>query len=423
MSDRPDPFLRLLRVVQQFDESHVDDPAAEVTQQLLGLDLAGKVKPRETIAITAGSRGVANIAEITKAIVDHVKALDCQPIIVPAMGSHGGATAEGQVAILEKLGITEASCGCSIRSNMETVEVCQSKQGFPVLIDREAMQCDHIIIANRIKAHTSIAGDLESGLVKMMLIGLGKHQGAKIYHQAMSDYSFAEIATGIAADVIIHGKVLAAVGVVENGYDQTAAVEAFLPGEMIAGEKRLLKLSKQLMPRLPFDDIDLLLIDRMGKDISGTGIDTNVIGRKSNDNVAMGDEVPSVKRIMLRSLTPASRGNANGIGMAEFCHSRILDGIDLEAMKTNAITALHPTAARIPIAFDTDRAMIEAAASTVGLTPLAQQRFVWIRDTLHLSEFYCSEAFEEIIDGDLRLSIILRKELSFDADENLAWEL
>ena len=422
MSVRPAPFFNLLRVTQQFDGSHVADPAAEVTQELTALRLADKVKPRETIAITAGSRGIANIAEITKAIVDHVKVLGCQPIIVPAMGSHGGATAAGQVAILEKLGITETSCGCSIRSSMETVEVCRSKLGFPVFIDREAMQCDHIIIANRIKAHTSIAGDLESGLVKMMLIGLGKHQGAKIYHQAMADYSFAEIAAGIAADVIDRGKVLAAVGLVENGYDQTAAVEAFLPGEMIAGEKRLLNLSKRLMPRLPFDDIDLLLVDRIGKNISGTGIDTNVVGRKSNDNVAMGNEVPRVKRIMVRSLTPESRGNANGIGMAEFCHSRILDGIDLEAMRTNAITALHPTAARIPISFATDRAMIEAAASTVGLTPLAQQKFVWIRDTLHLSEFYCSEAYEKLVASDARLRIVTREEMIFDEDANLGWK-
>ena len=421
MPDRPAPFLKLLRVTQQFDESHVDQPGTEVAQKLAELNLASKVKPRDTIAITAGSRGIANIAEITKAIVDHVKSLNCQPIIVPAMGSHGGATAEGQVAILEKLGITEVSCGCSIRSSMQTEEVCQSQQGFPVFIDREAMQCDHIIVANRIKAHTSIAGDLESGLVKMMLIGLGKHEGAKIYHQAMADYSFAEIATGIAAEVIRHGKILAAVGVVENGYDQTAMIEAFLPGEMIAGEKTLLKLSKRLMPRLPFDDIDLLLVDRMGKDISGTGIDTNVIGRKSNDNVAIGDEVPRIKRIMVRSLTPESRGNANGIGMAEFCHNRILDGIDLKAMKTNAITALHPTAARIPIAFDSDKAMIIAAASTVGLTPLAEQNFVWIRDTLHLSEFFCSQAYESLILCDDRLEIVSREEMTFDVDDNLGW--
>jgi len=279
------PFLKILRVAQQFDATRVSAPADEVSLQLSKLDLAGKVNRGATIAITAGSRGIANVAEITKAIVDHVKTLNCQPIIVPAMGSHGGATAAGQVAVLEKLGITPESCGCPIRSSMETVVVCESQQGFPVYIDRIAMECDHIIVANRVKAHTSIAGSLESGLVKMMLIGLGKHEGAKIYHRAMADYSFAEIATGIATDVIRHGKVLAAVGVVENGNDQTAIIEAFSPEKMIDGEKRLLKQSKQLMPRLPFDDIDLLLVDRMGKNISGTGMDTNVIGRKYNDNV------------------------------------------------------------------------------------------------------------------------------------------
>ena len=183
----------------------------------------------------------------------------------------------------------------------------------------------------------------------------------------------------------------------------------------------MLKLSKSLMPRLPFDDIDLLLVNRMGKDISGTGMDTNVIGRKFNDNVAMGDEVPRIKRIMVQSLTPQSQGNANGIGVADFCHQRVIEAIDLEVIKTNAITALHPSAARIPIACHSDAEMILDAASTVGLTPLHQQRLVWIRDTLHLSPFICSTAYQGLIQQNDRLSIIGRGHLDFDAKGNLTW--
>lgn len=415
------PSLPILKVDQRFDDRHIDDPYAQTDRQLKMLSLQSQVTSGQTVAITVGSRGIANIVAITKSIVDHVQSLGGKPIIVPAMGSHGGATGAGQVAILEKLGVTESTCGCPIVSSMETVVVCQSRQGFDVHLDRVAMQCDHIIVANRIKAHTAIAGSLESGLVKMMLIGLGKHEGAKIYHRAMADYSFSQIASGIANDVIAHGNVLAAVGFVENGYDQTAAIKAFTPSAMIEGEKEMLTLSKTLMPRLPFDDIDVLLVNRMGKNISGTGMDTNVIGRKFNDNIAIGDEVPRVTRIVVQSLTPQSQGNANGIGMADFCHRRILKDIDLEAMKTNAITALHPSAARIPIACDSDAEMIVAATSTVGLTPLQRQRFVWIRDTLDLTQFICSTAHEgQILQND-RLTITGRGHLEFDGDGNLAW--
>lgn len=415
------PSLPILKVDQRFDDRHIDAPYAQTDRQLKMLSLQSQVTSGQTVAITVGSRGIANIVAITKSIVDHVQSLGGKPIIVPAMGSHGGATGAGQVAILEKLGVTESTCGCPIVSSMETVVVCQSRQGFDVHLDRVAMQCDHIIVANRIKAHTAIAGSLESGLVKMMLIGLGKHEGAKIYHRAMADYSFSQIASGIANDVIAHGNVLAAVGFVENGYDQTAAIKAFAPSTMIEGEKEMLTLSKTLMPRLPFDDIDVLLVNRMGKNISGTGMDTNVIGRKCNDNIAIGDEVPRVTRIVVQSLTPQSQGNANGIGMADFCHRRILKDIDLEAMKTNAITALHPSAARIPIACDSDAEMIVAATSTVGLTPLQRQRFVWIRDTLDLTQFICSTAYEgQILQND-RLTITGRGHLEFDGDGNLTW--
>jgi hypothetical protein len=413
-----------LKVQQNFHgahRQHVADPYAETTAQLLTLSLAGLVSPGQKIAITVGSRGITDILPITKAIVDHVSSLGCYPIIVPAMGSHGGATATGQLAVLEKLDITQSSCGCPISSSMNTVVICQSRQGFPVHLDQVAASCDHIIVANRIKSHTAIAGSLESGLVKMMLIGLGKHEGAKIYHRAMADYSFGEIASGIAENVIENANILAAVGFVENGYDQTASIKAFLPQHLIAGETEMLKLSKSLMPRLPFDDIDLLLVNRMGKDISGTGMDTNVIGRKFNDNVAMGDEVPRIKRIMVQSLTPQSQGNANGIGVADFCHQRVIEAIDLEVIKTNAITALHPSAARIPIACHSDAEMILDAASTVGLTPLHQQRLVWIRDTLHLSPFICSTAYQGLIQQNDRLSIIGRGHLDFDAKGNLTW--
>src|SRR5262245_33538708 len=357
-------YPQFFRVRQKFQRPRVEDVPAEVQRQLAQLELRRSIRPGQSVAITGGSRGIANIAQIIKAIVDHLKSLDARPFIVPAMGSHGGGTAEGQRGVLSSYGVTEEFCGCPIRASMETVVVCQAAEGFPVHIDRHAYEADHVVLCGRIKPHTDFTGDIESGLMKMMLLGLGKHEGAKVYHRAIQDYSFAQIVRSVAGRVLEQCHIVAGVGIVENGYDETALVEAVPPDQIEDHEKQLLILAKQWMPRLPFPLVDILIIDEMGKDISGAGIDTNVVGRKRNRARPSEDEVPKVRRIIVRGLTPASHGNAVGIGIADFCTARLLKEHDRESTWINIITSGNLAAVKYPLNFDTDRELLDVALTT-----------------------------------------------------------
>lgn len=413
-------YPRFFRVHQTFERPRVEQPADMVERQLATLRLAERIRPGQSVAVTAGSRGIANIAPITRAIVAHLHALGAEPFLVPAMGSHGGATPEGQRAVLEHYGVTESYCGCPIRSSMETVVVCQSAHGFPVHFDRLAYEADHVIVCNRVKPHTMFAGAIESGLMKMLLIGLGKAAGAKIYHQAILDHSFDEIVRSVAAEVIAKCRIAAGLAIVENAYDETAQITAVAPAEFETRERELLLLAKQWMPRLPFERVDVLLIDEMGKNISGSGIDTNVVGRKYNDSAAVAGEKPVVRRIVARSLTPASNGNALGIGIADFCTRRLADAIDEHSTRTNGLTSSHIGAVKRPLTYDTDREILDAALPTIGLTAPAAAKILWIRNTLDLAEVECSEAYFDEVQrrDDLELLSALRP-LPFDPHGNL----
>jgi hypothetical protein len=386
-------FPRMIRVRQKFDARRIADVPAEVAAQLATLKLGNKVKPGQTVAITAGSRGIAHIGQIIRTAVDHVKSLGGVPFIVPAMGSHGGGTAEGQVQILEHYGITPEKMGCELRASMETIIVDRTAQGIPVHFDKHASQADHVLIVGRIKPHTGFVGDVESGLHKMMLIGLGKHEGAKIYHRAIADYSFMEIITAVGESVIQKCRVVGGLGIVENAYDETALIEAVPPEKFLERETQLLKLAIQWLPRLPFPYCDLLIVDKMGKNISGTGMDTNVIGRKYNDHAATDRDTVRCKRIFVRGLTHETHGNATGIGIAEFINQRTADAIDRKITAINCITGLHPTAAMIPIAFDTDREVVTNALHTCGLVEPPNSKVIQIPNTLHLAEVLVSEAY------------------------------
>lgn len=385
-------FPRIFRVRQKFSAHRIHDIPGEVEQQFGRLDLARKVTAGQSVAITAGSRGVANMAAILRAVVDHFRRLDAEPFIVPAMGSHGGGTAEGQREVLASYGITEETMGCPIRSNMETVVVGQAKEGFPVHFDRHAFGADHVVVCNRVKPHTRFAGPIESGLMKMMLIGLGKKNGAEVYHRAIVDYSFAQIIRSVVDKVLENCGILAGLAVIENAFDDTARIEAVLPEDFESREVELLEAAKKNMPKLPFGQVDLLLIDRIGKNISGTGFDTNVVGRKFDDHKAVEGESPRVKLIAIRSLTPETHGNAIGIGIAEFCKSSLLRATDIAATRLNAITARHVSAAMVPLDYETDREILEVALAG---TPeeKRQSRLLWIANTLHLQEVECSEAY------------------------------
>jgi hypothetical protein len=380
----------MFRVRQIFERPIVADVAAETERQLAQLNLRDKIAPGQTVAITAGSRGIANIHLIVKAIVDHLKGIGARPFIVPAMGSHGGGTAEGQRDIVERYGMTEQFLGCPIRSTMETVIVCQAAEGIPVHFDRYAYEADHVLVCGRVKPHTNFVGEVESGLMKMMLIGLGKHAGAKIYHRAIQDYSFPQIIRSVAGEVLKRCKIVAGVGIVENGYDETARIEAVAPHEFEEREKRMLQLARKWMPKLPFERVDVLIVDQIGKNISGAGLDTNVVGRKFNDHKAAEDEFPKVKKIWVRSLTHETHGNAAGIGMAEFASRRAIDQTDWHITRINCLTGGHITGAAAPAHYDTEREVFDAALQSIGLVDPPDAKVMWIKNTLHLAEVECS---------------------------------
>ena len=391
MSEYPLTF----RVRQTFDRPIIEDIPAEVAAQLAKLDLKQTVKPGQSVAITAGSRGIANIHLVIKAIVEHCQGLGAEPFIVPAMGSHGGATAEGQQKIINGYGITEEFCGCPIRASMETVVVCEAAEGFPVHFDKHAFGADHVVVCGRVKPHTGFVGDIESGLMKMMLIGLGKYNGAKIYHRAIKDYTFGQIVRSVAREVLAKCRVVAGVAIVENGYDETAKIQAVAPGDFEEREKELLVLAKQWMPQLPFKQADVLLIDEVGKNISGTGMDTNVVGRKYLDHRAREDEFPKIRNIVIRGLTHETHGNATGIGLAEFALTRAIDAMDQHITRTNCLTGGHATGAMIPLHYASDREVLDVTLSQSGLTDPINAKLMWIGNTLEVAEVECSAAYLE----------------------------
>jgi len=409
-------FPRMFRVKQRFEGPTVHDIPGAVRETMRTLNLKDRVKPGQTVAITAGSRGIANIATITRTVVDELKVLGLKPFIVPTMGSHGEATAEGQKRILEHYGITKEAAGCAIKSSMEVVRIGEVK-GTPVYCDKNAWKADHIAVVARVKTHTDFDCEIESGLYKMMAIGLGKQHGAEEYHRAGHHYSYAEIFPTVGKAILDTGHVLFGLAIVENGYDETAKMQALLPKDFWEGEKLLLRESKEWMAKLPFETIDLLIVDEMGKDVSGAGMDPNVIGRPSVQKVP---EYPKVKRLFVRDITAACEGNAIGIGMADMTTKRLVDGINYKAMHMNAITAGVPEAARVPIAFGTDREAIEVALGTIGLTPPKQARVVRIKNTLLLTEMDVSEAMLSEVKAHARLSIVSDpKPLAFNKKGNL----
>ncbi len=413
-------FPRMLRVRQKFDAPRLNDISSEVAQQLAKLNLGQQVKPGQTVAISAGSRGINNIAIIIKAICDHVRSIGGVPIIVPAMGSHGGGTAAGQREIIEGYGITEEFCGAEIRSSMETVIVDHTPQGIPVHFDKHAFNCDHVIVCGRIKPHTGFVGPIESGLHKMMLIGLGKHEGAKIYHRAIADFTFLEIIRAVAKSVLEKCRVIAGVGIVENAYDETGRIEAVAPADFYDREVELMKLARQWMPRLPFKNVQLLIVDQIGKNISGTGMDTNVIGRKYNDHAATEQDDYKVRRIFVRGLTEATHGNATGLGIAEFTNKHTVEQIDRKITQINCITGNHPSAAGTPAWFDTDREVLENALPSVGIVEPPFVKVVQIPNTLHLGEVLVSESYLDELKTRPDLEVIEGPfEMQFNADGSL----
>ena len=412
-------FPDMIRLRQTFDRTMVTDIPGAVQAELKKLALGQRVRPGQRIALTGGSRGVANIALILKSAADYLKSLGARPFIFPAMGSHGGATAEGQTAMLAHYHVTEAFTGAPILSSMETVEISKTQDGVPVFIDKNAFEADGIIVVNRIKPHTKFKAPIESGLMKMMAIGMGKQKGAEYYHKAAIQYTFPKIIVDVGREVLKKVPILCGLGLVENGYDQTAAIAAVLPDELEKKEKELLILAKRMMPRLPFTEIDLLIIDEMGKDISGTGIDPNVTGR-NRDILGVFPHPVNVRRLFVRDLTPFSGGNATGIGLADLTTKRLVDKIDRLSTYMNCITGISLEKAAIPMHIETDRECIQVALGSVGLIPPRKSRIVRIKNTLQLDEVEVSEIYGGEIPSRPDLEILEGpRPMSFDVRGNL----
>lgn len=411
---------KMMRVKQHFDAPTLDDIPGALREEIAKQNLSGKINKGDSVAISVGSRGIANIALITKTVIEELKLLGAEPFVVPAMGSHGGGKAEGQRGIIESYGVTEEYIEAPIRATMDVVQVGETEDGVPVFFDKYAYEADHVVVAGRVKPHTGFVGEIESGLHKMMLIGLGKHKGAALYHQAIVHYSFDRIVRSVGQTVIDECGVLFGLGIVENQYDNTALVRTVEPENFVDGEKELLLLAKEWMPSLPFEQIDVLVVEEMGKNISGSGMDTNVIGRKYYDHKAAEKEYPKVTRLVVRSLTEETHGNASGIGMADYIHKRILDQIDLEATAINTMTGNHPSAGAVPISFDSDRKALEAALSTCGLVESPDAKVVRIQNTLDVEEILVSESYEKEIQQRNELSVVeAAKDIAFDGDDNL----
>ena len=410
---------KMTRIQQQFEAPVLTDLPAAIHTELDRINAATIVKPGETVAITAGSRGVANVDIAVKATVDYLKGLGAKPFVVPAMGSHGGATAEGQRSVLEHYGITEETVGAPVKATMEVVELGKTADGLPVFFDRYAAEADHVVPLNRIKAHTDFNGSIESGLMKMMVIGLGKQQGANLYHRAFFQYSFEHVITAVGRVILDTGKIAFGLGLIENAHEDTAKAVAIPAAQLLQSERELLVEAKSLMGRLPFDELDLLIVDWTGKNISGTGMDTNVIGRMMQ-NFEPEPAKPAILRIFVRDLTAESDGNATGIGLADFTTTRLVDKIDRHSTYMNGITALGPQKSKIPFYYDTDREAIEVALDTIGLTEPEDARVIRIESTLRLTDLDISEVLLEDAKLHSRLEVIGEtKPFEFDTAGNL----
>ncbi|MEM0907685.1 MAG: lactate racemase domain-containing protein [Pseudomonadota bacterium] len=373
---------------QVFDDTHIADLDAHLAQAFAAAALETRVRPGESVAIGVGSRGVAELPRLVAATVDALKRVGARPYIVPAMGSHGGATAEGQVALLAGLGVSEASAGCPIRSSMDTVEVGRLESGLAVLMDAIAMEADHIAFINRVKPHTSFSAPIESGLAKMLSIGLANHKGAEACH-AEGFGAMADNVVEMAKVKIAKAPILFGLATVENAYDKVAVAEVVFPEEMLSREPDLLTLARAKMPKILLDHIDVLVVNEMGKEFSGTGMDPNITGRPGTPYVQSNY---TASKLVILDMSEKSAGNATGLGLADVCTEQLFKKIDFRAFYTNHLTSTATTGAKIPMIMATPEMAVQAGLKTANTQSAATARVVRIPNTLHLGHIMISEA-------------------------------
>jgi hypothetical protein len=417
-------FPRMLDVRQNFPRSAAPAIEQVIKSEFERNSLDPKLSQGKRVAVGVGSRGISNLKTIVAAVLKELRQRGASPFIVPAMGSHGGATPEGQAHILETYGITPASMGVPFETSMETVLLGATSDGIPVNFSAAALKADWILPINRVKPHTDFQGPLGSGLMKMTAIGFGKQTGAAACHAAASRLGHERVIRQVARQLFNSVPIIGGLAILENQFHETAELVFLTPDTLEVEEGKLLARARSLMPRLPFNEIDLLIIDQIGKNVSGAGMDPNVVGRPvlgyASSLVPQPGLTPSISRIFVRGVTEASSGNGVGIGLADFTTTATVRSIDLQTMYVNALTALTPQAAKIPIHFDTDRQVVEHALKSLALESTDSARVVHIRDTLSLEVLRISSAYANELSKRNDLAPLgPEREMSFDGKGNL----
>ena len=410
------PIPRMAAVRQVFDSDHIEDIPGEMRRELSREAVRAKIRPGMRIAITAGSRGIDHLAVIIRELVSFLKEQGALPFVIPAMGSHGGATAEGQLAIVHEYGVTEEFVGCPVLATMEVVKIGELDGGRPIFINRLAAEADGIISLNRIKAHTAFRGSYESGVMKMLTIGLGCQQGAEVCHR-QGILHLGENVEKFAFGILKNANVLLGVGIIENAYDQTAVIRVMTGEEIPAVEPELLKLAKARMACLKLPQVDVLIVDRIGKDISGEGMDPNIAGRFIVPTIQGGIQAT---RIGILDITEKTLGNVVGLGMADTCSKRVVERMSREATYPNSLTSTVTSLCKIPMYFDTQKETIQATIKmTPGKAP-EEITMIRIRDTLSMDTIWVSENLIPAVENMPDMRLLTEPEaLQFDADGNL----
>ncbi len=392
----------MVKIQQLFPDEHLYDTAGAVRREAVAF--ASKMEKGRTAAVLTGSRGIRDIDIIVKTVVDTLSELEVRPFIVPAMGSHGGGTSEGQEEVLKSYGITEETMGVPINSSMETEIIGATPDGIEVHFSKPALEADYVIPIGRVKPHTDFNGPIESGLCKMLAIGGGKHNGCSRLHREGFP-ALAHIIPDAAGVIINRVEIPFGLAIVENAFDKTHTVEAVPGKDILKREPELLTLARSLMPRIKFDDVDVLIVEQIGKDISGTGMDPNIIGRDSYGPIP--GAVPRIKRIIIEDLTEGAHGNAIGFGMADFILRSAYEKVDLGITYTNSMASGNPEGARIPVIAETEEEALRAAIQTAHQTDLNDPKVVKIKDTLHLSEIEVSANLLGLCSDDKEFRIVL----------------
>lgn len=410
------PMPKFIKLRQDFPRPIIEDIEGVLAKELIDKDLLKNIKKGQRIAITAGSRGVANIARIIKEVVRLIKEVGGEPFIVPAMGSHGGSNAEGQTRVLHGMGITEEFCGAPILSSMEVVCIGETDKGLPVYLDKYANEADGIVVMNRIKPHVGFRGPYESGVTKMITIGLGKQKGAEVCH-SLGFGEMAENLPAIASVVIEKKNIVFAIALLENAYDETCKIVAMDKNNLLELEPALQQESKDMLAKIYFDKFDVLILDEIGKNITGTGMDTNIIGRYHTPYISGG---PKITKLVVLDLTEESHGNGNGIGLADFTTRRFFEKMKFDQTYPNSITSTLQETIKLPMILDTDKLSIQGAIKTSNLKDYTTAKIVRIKNTLELEYIYISESLLDEAKAHPHLEILSGpEELPFDEKNNI----